>query len=329
MHHLKIIRNKKVIVTGGLGFIGHNLVKALVDLGAEVIVVDDCSNSTVSVLDEIKDQITIHILSVLDDAFLDLITDDIAYIFHLACRSIITCSSDPFSDLKVNGESTLKILEFLRHSTPESFERFVYTSSTSVYGSPKNLPVNEDNAVSPLSQYAATKMLGERYAMMYNKLYNIPVACTRFSNVYGYGQTPQNPYCGVIGMFIDRGMNNREIVVYGDGEQTRDYTFITDAVKATITVGTHPKAYGEIYNVATNREFSVNHLVKYLRHHHFPDLKIVHEKERYIDNIRRRVIDIGKINQDLSWFPEVTIEDGLQMTVEWHIKQAQHKEPVL
>lgn len=319
---VKSLEGKKVIVTGGLGFIGQNLVRELVTAGARVIAVDDCSNSSTKVLDDIRDLVEIYTISVLDASFLELITDDVHYIFHLACRSIITCSDDPLSDLRVNAESTLKILEYLRYNMPSSFDRFIYTSSCSVYGSPRTLPVSEDGHVAPLSQYAATKMLGERYTLMYSKMYSIPAACTRFSNVYGYGQTPDNPYCGVIGLFIDQASKGEEVVIYGDGEQTRDYTFIQDAVRAAIVVGLHPKAYGEVYNVATNREVSINHMAQHLKTYHFPQLKIRHAKERYIDNIRRRVIDISKINQDLSWYPEITLEEGLNRTIDWYRSQA-------
>lgn len=319
MNHRNKIKNKTVLVTGGLGFVGQNLVKSLVkDYKCEVIIIDDCSNSHPSVLGDVINEVEFHQISVLDFEKLYPLIDRVSYVFHLACRTILTCGTDPLMDLRVNAESTLQILEYLRKNMPKHFERFLYTSSVSVYGSTRNLPAKEDGITSVLSQYAATKLLGENYTSMYNILYDLPTTVVRYSNVYGYGQTPRNPYCGVIGKFIDNAINKKPLIIYGDGEQTRDYTFVSDSVDATILAATHSRSVGDIFNVGTSIEISVNQLAEILRKY-FPDLIVNYVSERDVDNIRRRFVDIDKIHQRLNWTPRYSFNKGIDTTINWYV----------
>lgn len=319
MNHRDKIKNKKVLVTGGLGFVGQNLVKSLVkDYHCKVIVVDDCSNSNPSVLGQFMSEVEFHQISVLDYEKLFPLISKVNYTFHLACRTILTCGNDPLMDLKVNAESTLQILEYLRKNLPEAFERFLYTSSVSVYGSTRNLPAKEDGITSVLSQYAATKLLGENYTSMYNILYDLPTTVVRYSNVYGFGQTPRNPYCGVIGKFIDNAIHKKPLITYGDGEQTRDYTFVNDSVDATILAATHSRGVGDIFNIGTSIEISVNQLTDILLKY-FPDLIVNHVPERDVDNIRRRFVDIDKIHQRLNWSPKYSFNKGINETINWYV----------
>ena len=153
--------------------------------------------------------------------------------------------------------------------------------------------------------------------MLYNLQYNIPVTVVRYSNVYGYGQTPMNPYCGVLGKFIHNALSGLPLSVFGDGEQTRDYTFIEDAISATILAALHPKASGDVFNIGTSIETSVNKLVSYIAEV-VPTANIVHVPERDIDNIRRRALSISKISQKLGWTPKTTIAQGVRQTIEWY-----------
>ncbi len=324
MNHRDKIKNKKVLVTGGLGFVGQNLVKSLIhNYDCKVIVVDDCSNSNPSVLSNTINDVEFHQISVLDYEKLFPLIDRVNYVFHLACRTILTCGTDPIMDLKVNAESTLQILEYLRNNMPSDFERFLYTSSVSVYGSTRNLPAKEDGITSVLSQYAATKLLGENYTSMYNILYDLPTTVVRYSNVYGYGQTPRNPYCGVIGKFIDNAINKKPLVIYGDGEQTRDYTFVNDSVDATILAAAHSRSVGDIFNVGTSIEISVNQLAEILQKY-FPELSVRHVPERDVDNIRRRFVDIDKIHQRLNWTPRFSFQSGIEETIRWYKNSLQN-----
>ncbi|HOJ18162.1 MAG TPA: NAD-dependent epimerase/dehydratase family protein [Ignavibacteriaceae bacterium] len=317
-NYLRTITGKKVVVTGGLGFVGHNLVKKLVnEYQCDVTVVDDCSNSSPAVMNEIKDRVKINIISILDDKNFFPLLDDAQYIFHLACIQIGLATSQPFLDLHVNGEGTLKILDYLQQNRSEKLERILYTSSASVYGSNTKLPLEEDDPKNVLSHYAASKLLGENYMNVYNVTFDLPVTIVRYSNVYGYGQSPRNPYCGVLGKFVHNALTGAPLKVFGDGEQTRDYTFIEDALTATILAAVHPKGLGETYNIGTSVETSVNKLVDLIGAMGISS-SVEYVPERDIDNIRRRVISVSKIQKELGWYPGYNINKGLDETIKWY-----------
>lgn len=312
------LKSKKVLVTGGLGFIGHNLVRTLVrQYGCDVAVVDDCSNSTPATLGDVLKEVRFHQISVLDSKALAPLLSEAHYVFHLACKQISVSSSDPFGHLAVNGKSTLEMLEYLRHHDLPHFERFIYTSSCSIYGSSTRLPSHEDSPKNILSNYSATKLLGEHFVEVYFRNYGLPVSMVRYSNVYGYGQSPTNPYCGVLGIFIHNALNKKPLTIFGDGEQTRDYTFITDALSATLLAAIHPLALGEVFNIGTSTETSVSKLAALIGEL-VADVQVKYVLERDIDNVRRRSIDIEKIHQRLGWTPRVTIRDGIKKTLEWY-----------
>ena len=319
INHYEKIKKKKILVTGGLGFVGHNLVKTLIDeYNCTVVVVDNCANSNPAILGSHLDKVVFSQISVLDtDKFFPLLYD-VNYIFHLACIQIAASGSKPLLDMQVNAQSTLLLLEQLRNNHYPALERLVYTSSCSVYGSSSRLPVSEEDRTLVLSNYAATKLLGEQYCLIYNRNYHIPVSVVRYSNVYGYGQSPNNPYCGVLGKFVHNALTGEPLQVIGDGEQTRDYSFITDAVEATILSAVHPLAYGEVFNIGTCVETSVNKLVALISEN-VKDLVVTNIPERDIDNIRRRMIDIEKIHQKLGWSPKIGVKKGIAETLNWYL----------
>lgn len=312
------LKGKKVLVTGGLGFVGQNLCKTLInEFNCDLVVVDDCSNSSETMLDSFAKKVDFRKISVLDTDQLFPIIHESNYVFHLACKQISASGSSPVDDLQTNALSTLQILDYIKNNELKNFERFIYSSSCSIYGSSNIIPTSELGSINIKSNYAATKLLGENYTGIYNSNYKIPTAVVRYSNVYGAGQTPRNPYCGVIGKFISNALSGTTLQVFGDGEQTRDYTYIDDAIRATIIAATHPRALGEIFNVGTSTEVSVNHIIDIIKEQ-FNNIQVEYIDERDIDNIRRRSIDIEKIQQKLGWAPRVNIKKGIQETIRWY-----------
>jgi UDP-glucose 4-epimerase len=317
--NLDPMRGQRVLVTGGLGFCGWNLVSFLSDeLECAVTVVDDCSNASR------PPHLPLHVevveLDVRDETRMAPLVRSHPWLFHLACRTILTCGEDPEGDLAVNALSTLRLLELLRRNPPRGFRRFVYTSSTSIYGNSRHIPTDELDAPNILNHYAATKLLGEQYTLLYHMAYDVPTACVRYSNVYGPGQTTRNPYCGVIGKFFDSAFDGGVLTVHGDGEQTRDYTYVRDAIEGTALAAVSPKALGDVFNIGTGVETSVNTLASEISALFGGTVRVEHIDRRDIDNIRRRALSPEKIRMRLGWLPRVRLRDGLRLTYEWLLK---------
>jgi UDP-glucose 4-epimerase len=252
--------------------------------------------------------------SVVDEALVRQLVGDVSVVFHLAARNIIASTKDPREDFATNIGGTLNVLLAARE---KNVDRIVYTSSTSIYGNPRSIPINEDDPAVVLSPYSVSKLGGEQYCLAFYESYGLPVSVVRYSNVFGIGQRPDNPYCGVVAKFFAAAIDGRPMQVHGDGEQTRDYTYIDDAVDATLLAAMQPRAEGEVFNVGTGIETSVNELAMRISQAIGVRLDIVHLDRRDIDNIRRRVVNIEKARRMLRWSPQVTLTEGLHRTVAW------------
>ncbi len=310
------LRGGRVLVTGGLGFIGAHVCTYLVrNLGCQVTALDDLSNSSPNSVAHLP-QLEVIIGDVRDAALVEPLLRSHPWVLHLACRTILTCADDPDADLSVNGLSTLHLLEFLRRERPAGFRRFVYASSTSIYGNCRHIPADELDPPNILNHYAATKLLGEHYTTLYYMAYGVPTACVRYSNVYGPGQTTNNPYCGVIGKFFDAADAGRPLMVHGDGEQTRDYTYVEDAVEGTLRATASPQAVGDVFNIGTGVETSVNTLAHEIRALTGNRARVEYVDRRDIDNIRRRALSPEKIRVRLGWQPQIRLREGLRRTAE-------------
>lgn len=317
-NYLNDYKNANVLVTGGAGFVGSNLVTELVELGANVTVVDDLFTGSKDNISDLMEDINFIQCDIRDiNKHIDMLVEQ-HYIFHLAARNIELSINNPIEDFEVNIGGTLKLLQLLKEGK-NNLIRFIYASSASIYGNQKYLPVNEDAPIDILSPYAASKLGGENYTKVFYKQYDLPVSIVRYSNVYGINQTTQNPYCGVVAKFIENVINDKPLTIFGNGEQTRDFTFVKDTINATLLAGVHPKALGEIFNVATGTETSVNYLLAIISQHLHKHSNIINGKKRDIDNIRRRVINIDKAKDTLNWEPEQTLYQGLLTTINWII----------
>jgi UDP-glucose 4-epimerase len=304
---------RRILVTGGAGFVGSAVTRRLVDAGARVTVLDDLFTGKA---EEIPTGAEFVRGSVTDGALVKELVAEHGLIFHLAARNIIASTANPLDDYATNIGGTLNILLAARES---KVDRVVYSSSASVYGNPRSIPINEDDGLWTLSPYAVSKLGGENYCTAFAESYGLRVSTVRFSNVYGPHQRPDNPYSGVVSKFLVEAHAGRPITVHGDGEQTRDYTYIDDAVDATLLAAVHPRAEGEVFNVGTGIETSVNHLAASIGVALGTTIDIQHVDRRDIDNIRRRVVNIEKIRRMLRWTPQFTLERGLEETAQWYV----------
>src|SRR5262245_34994315 len=308
------IENSRVLVTGGAGFVGSNLVRRLIREGARVTVLDDLftgrlENLPSSGLDFVQG-------SVCDAPLVDKLVAGADVVFHAAARNIVVSTKNPREDFETNIGGTLNVLLAVR-AAGDAVKRVVYTSSTSVYGNPRYLPINEDDHLSLLTPYAVSKLGGENYCMAFFESYGVPSTAVRYSNVFGPGQDPANPYCGVVAKFIEALFAGRPPVIHGDGNQTRDFTYVDDAVEATVLAAQSDRALGEVFNVGTGTETRVNELAAVLGRIIGSNAEPQHTNRRDIDNIRRRVVNIEKTRRTLRWVPNFTLEAGLRNTVAW------------
>jgi UDP-glucose 4-epimerase len=308
-----IFKDKRVLVTGGAGFVGCNVVSRLLTEGAIVTVLDDFFTGKE---DNIPQHARVQLVrgTVEDLDLVRSLVKDADLVIHEAARNIIVSTKNPLDDYRVNIGGTLNVLLACREY---GTARMVNASSASVYGNPRYLPINEDDATNLLSPYAVSKYAGESYCKAFYESYGVSTAIVRYSNVYGPMQRPDNPYCGVMSKFFELTMKGEPVRIHGDGEQTRDFTYVVDVVTATLLAAVSPKAEGQVYNVGTGRETSINQLAVLAARIVGVPLQVEYVDRRDIDNIRRRVVNIEKLRRELRWSPLVTIEKGMTSTHQW------------
>ncbi len=316
-------KGKQILVTGGAGFLGSNLVRTILPEVSRIFVLDDLFTGRLDAVPASDKVVFIH-GSVTDATLVRGILSDVDYVFHLAARNIVLSATQPESDFHTNVEGTVQLL--LNALSFPHIQRIVYTSTSSIYGNCKTLPIKE-NEYDISVPYAASKMAAELMATAYHRLYGLPITCLRLSNVYGPGQDPANPYCGVVSKFMQAIYQDEPMVVFGDGTQTRDFTFVDDAIAAILMVGQSECAVGEIFNVGTGMETKINELANTVAQVtgkiHQP---IGWLPKRSIDTVYRRSIDAGKLRRALGWEPREALKDGLEKTWAWFQKSKERTE---
>lgn len=307
----------KYLITGGAGFIGSNLAHEILKRGDEVRIIDNFSTGRMVNIEDILSDIELIDGDIRDYWTVNDAVKDIDYILHQAAlpsvpRSIV----NPLSSNAVNIDGTLNIFECAKKA---GVKRIVMASSSSVYGDTPELPKHEEMPTDPLSPYAVTKLTAEKYAKVFHSLYGLEIVLLRYFNIFGPRQDPNSEYSAVIPKFIAAMDAGKQPTVYGDGEQSRDFTYIDNAVQANLLATTAPAAPANYYNVACGGQFTLNDLLDKLRLILGSDIQAIYADARQGD-IKHSFAAIDKAKKDLNFNPTIDFEAGLKKTVDWFLK---------
>jgi nucleoside-diphosphate-sugar epimerase len=302
------------LVTGGAGFIGSHLAEELVRRGHTVRVADSLITGKRSNLDHIA-SVEFHEGDLADPAFAGTVVQGCDYVLHQAAiPSVPRSVKDPITSHRANVDATLNVLVAARDAR---VKRLVFAGSSSAYGDTPTLPKTEDMLPNPLSPYALQKVVGEQYLRMFTRLYGLETVSIRYFNVFGPRQDPSSPYSGVISVFATALLENRSATIYGDGGQTRDFTYVANVVDGVLRACEASGASGEIINVATGGRISLNELYREMKNIVGATADPIFADPRAGD-VRDSQADIRKAKKVLGYEPTVSFEDGLRRTIEWY-----------
>jgi len=309
----------RYVVTGGAGFIGSNIVDELVLRGESVVVLDDLSAGKEDNLADARNKISFIKGSINDIEAVRRSMQAADYVIHLAARTSVPRSvKDPLETNRVNIDGTLNVLMAARDA---KVKRLVIAASSSAYGETPSLPKVETMQPGPISPYGVTKYVGELYAQVFGRVYGLQSVSLRYFNVFGPRQDPSSPYSGVLSKFCAAFLEGTEPVVFGDGEQTRDFTYIENVVQATLLACEAPAASGRVINVGTGQRISLKQTLELLREISGNALEAKYEPPRDGD-IRDSQADIALSRELLGYEPTVNFAEGLRRTFAWYQSQA-------
>ncbi len=324
----------KILVTGGAGFIGSNLTEALLERGHNVRVLDNFATGKIEnllpLLSKYPATLTLQVGDIRNPDDCRKATEGIEYVFHEAALGSVPRSiNDPITTNDVNISGFLNMLVAGRDA---GVKRFIYAASSSTYGDSKLLPKVEDVIGKPLSPYAITKYVNELYADVFSKTYGIETIGLRYFNVFGRRQDPDGAYAAVIPLFVKKLMNHESPVINGDGEYSRDFTYIDNVIQMNLLAmeTTNPEAVNQVYNTACGEETSLNELVDYLKEflsEYDPAIRRIepiHGPNRPGD-IPHSLADIGKAEQLLGYRPQFSVKEGLKEAVKWYMEMETDK----
>ncbi len=310
------------LITGGAGFIGSNIVKKLLELGESVRVIDNFSTGKKENIKEFIENSNFK-LTEGDLTNLDVCREAVKgvdFILHQAAiPSVPRSISNPLVSNNANIVGTLNLLVAARD---QGIKKLVYASSSSIYGDSSILPKKEDLPINPISPYSLTKYAGEKYCQIFYKIYNLPTICLRYFNVFGPNQDPQSQYSAVIPKFITILSNKEKPIIYGDGTQSRDFTFVGNVVEANLLAVHSDKGLGEVFNIACGEQTSLNQLAQLIGEITGSDVNPKYTERPPGDILHSRA-DISKARENFNYYPKIKLKEGLVKTVDWLKKNEQ------
>ena len=306
------------LITGGAGFIGSHLAEHLVKKGENVRLIDDLSTGKRENISSVMDAVEFIEGSILDKGIMQKACEGVDYVLHeAAIPSVPRSVEDPLGTHEAAATGTLVVLDAARAA---KVKRVIYAASSSAYGDTPTLPKQEDMKPDPLSPYAIAKLAGEYYAKVYYEIFGLETVSLRYFNVFGPRQDPESLYAAVIPIFITKLLRGERPVIYGDGEQSRDFTYIDNVVEANIAACTAEGAAGQIFNIASGGRITISELFKRISEIIVSDVDPIYGEKKPGD-VRHSLADISLAEKILGYEPKVGLEEGLRKTVEWYKKQ--------
>ncbi len=303
------------LVTGGAGFIGSHIASALVQSGATVRVIDNLSTGYEKNIEAIGPGIDFVKADVADEQALKKVLSDVELIFHEAAIPSVPRSVDrPTETHKASVDATFKLLLAARD---HRVRRVIYAASSSAYGDQPDLPKHEEMRPAPLSPYAVAKLVGEYYCQVFTRVYGLETVSLRYFNVFGPRQDPTSQYSGVISRFMSALMTGKQPVIYGDGEHSRDFTYISNVIDANLRAAESAKAVGEIINIANGHRTTLNELLAAMKAVTGKSHVTARHEPPRAGDVRDSLADLTRARVLLGYDPRVNLEEGLRLTFEW------------
>lgn len=321
-------KNKKVLITGGLGFIGSNLAIELVKQGADITIIDSMIpeyGGNLRNIKPIEDKVKINFSDVRDTFSIKYLIQQQDYLFNLAGQtSHMDSMSNPYQDLEINAKAQLSILEACKKYNPNI--KVIFASTRQLYGKPQYLPVDEKHPIIPVDVNGINKMSGESYHLLYNNVYGIRSCVLRLTNTYGPRLRIKDARQTFLGIWIRLLLENKPFLIYGDGKQIRDYNYVDDVVDALVLVALSEKANGQIYNLGDDSPISLNDTATILVAENKAGKyeKIPFPADRQNIDIGDFYGDFGKIKTELGWAPKVSFKEGIKRTLNYYRKNIEY-----
>jgi UDP-glucose 4-epimerase len=328
MDNASSLKNKDCLITGGMGFIGSNLARRLLELGARVTLVDslipEYGGNEFNIAG-VEDKLRVNIADVRDEYSMDRLVQARDFLFNLAGQnSHLDSMRDPYTDLEINCRAQLSILEACRKNNPRV--KIVFTSTRQIYGKPDYLPVDERHLLHPTDVNGINKMAGEWYHILYNNVYGIRAISLRMTNTYGPRMRVKDARQTFLGVWIKQLIENEPLEIWGDGKQIRDFNYVDDAVDAILLAATSDDSNGQIFNLGSAERFNFIELAKLcIEINRGGNYKVIpYPPDRKPIDIGDYYADFSQIQKELGWKPKVTLREGLGRTLEFYRKHREH-----